>query len=170
MTTSRVQIIATIGPASGTEVILGRLVAAGMDVMRLNFSHGTHESNGGYITALRAAIQERAVRIPIIQDLAGPRAKTGDGHKFDTGKLEITAKDLLDLDFGIAHGVDYIAQSYVGTAADVVAMRKEIQRRGKNIPVIAKIERKLAVENADEIIIEADAVMIARGDLGAEAP
>src|SRR3989344_2778480 len=126
MMQSRVQIVATIGPAPGTENIVSQLLARGMDVARINFSHGTHESNGGYITAIRAAAQKAGKRVPVILDLAGPRGKTADGHAFDSKKAEITEKDLVDLEYGISRTVEYIAQSYVGDAADVEAMRAEI--------------------------------------------
>lgn len=170
MTQSRVQIVATIGPASGTEETVSKLLSLGMDVARINFSHGTHESNGGYITAIRAAAQKAGKHVPVIMDLAGPRGKTAEGHAFDSAKAEITEKDLADLDYGISRGVEYIAQSYVGSAADVDAMRGEIQKRGASIPIIAKIERAEAVANIDEIIRVADAIMVARGDLGEAVP
>ncbi len=170
MTSSRVQIIATIGPVSGAQEILERLVDVGMDVMRLNFSHGTHDEHASYIANLRRAARQNGKRVPIILDISGPRVQTRQGHAFDAKKEKITEKDLRDLDFGIAHGIDYIAQSYVGDADDVVAMRSEIERRGARIPIIAKIERREAVEKADEIIAAADAVMIGRGDLGEEMP
>ena len=176
MMQSRVQIVATIGPASGTEETVAKLLSLGMDVARINFSHGTHESNGGYITAIRAAAQKAGKRVPVILDLAGPRGKTAEGHAFDSQKSEITEKDLADLEYGISRGVEYIAQSYVGNATDVEAMRGEIQKRlpaqagGAHIPIIAKIERAEAVANIDEIVRVADAIMIARGDLGEAVP
>lgn len=170
MTSSRVQIVATIGPTSGTREGIEALVTAGMDVMRLNFSHGTHEEHATYIANLRAVAQMRNVCIPIIQDLSGPREVKTDGHGFDTTKLEITEKDLKDLDFGIAQGVEYIAQSYVGGPADVLAMRAAIEKRGAHIPIIAKIERSEAVTQIDSIIAVSDAIMIARGDLGEAVP
>ena len=158
MMQSRVQIVATIGPASGTEETVAKLLSLGMDVARINFSHGTHESNGGYITAIRAAAQKAGKRVPVILDLAGPRGKTAEGHAFDSQKSEITEKDLADLEYGISRGVEYIAQSYVGNATDVEAMRGEIQKR---LPAQAGI---------DEIVRVADAIMIARGDLGEAVP
>lgn len=167
---TRTQIIATIGPSSRDEVVVSELLSLGMDVARINFSHGTHESDGSYIAAIRAAAQKAGKRVPIIQDLAGPREQTVSGHAFDAEKAEITEKDLADLEFGIAQGVEYIAQSYVGSARDVEALRAEIQKRGARIPIIAKIERAEAVENIDEIIKSADAIMIARGDLGLAMP
>lgn len=170
MTMTRTQIIATIGPSSGDEAVVSEMLSLGMDVARINFSHGTYESNGGYITAIRAAAEKAGKRVPIIQDLAGPRGITDGGHAFDSAKAEITEKDVADLEFGISQSVEYIAQSYVGSATDVEAMRSEIEKLGAKIPIIAKIERAEAVANIDDIIKTADAIMIARGDLGLAVP
>lgn len=167
---SRAQIIATIGPASGGREMIARMIAAGMDIARLNFSHTTHEMHGQYIADIRACAAEAGKHVPIIQDLSGPRMKTDGGHAFDDEQSVITEKDLSDLSFGIAQGVDYVAQSYVGTADDVRALRAEMETRGARIPIIAKIERAEAVRECDAIIAEADAVMVARGDLGLSVP
>ena len=75
-----------------------------------------------------------------------------------------------DLDFGLKQNVDYIAMSYVGNKNDVLEIKHHIKEMGYKTPVIAKIERKVAVEKADEIIDLADGIMIARGDLGNEVP
>ena len=92
------------------------------------------------------------------------------GRFFDGGQDAVTEKDLHDLDFVIAQGVDYIAQSYVGSGSDIECMRAEIGKRNARIPLIAKIERQQAVACFDEILATADAIMVARGDLGAEEP
>ncbi len=168
--TSRAQIVASIGPASGDLALLEQMIRAGMDVARINFSHGTHESNESYIHAIKSASSMTGKHVPIIQDLAGPREQTGATHTFDSDSAEITEKDLADLAFGISRGVDYIAQSFVGTAADVRAMRSAISKHESKLPIIAKIERKEALDNLVEIIAEADAIMIARGDLGTAVP
>jgi pyruvate kinase len=168
---SRSQIVATIGPASGAVEILSKMLAGGMDVARINFSHGTHESNGGYIENIRVVAKSAGRDIPVIQDLAGPRMDTAAGHAFNSDeKTEITEKDLADLDFGIKVGVEYVAQSYVGYAKDVSDLRNTINKKGANTPIIAKIERAEAVQNFDEILKEADAIMVARGDLGLNVP
>ena len=168
---SRSQIVATIGPASGDKDMLLKLIAAGMDVARLNFSHGDYKSHADYIKNIREAAAESGKRIPIIQDLSGPRMSTGSGHEFDAGQSGVvTAKDLADLDFGISQKVDYVAQSYIGSAEDIILLKSEIAKRGADIPVIAKIERAEAVSNFDTILVVADAVMIARGDLGLSVP
>jgi pyruvate kinase len=80
----------------------------------------------------------------------------------------LTPKDIADLDFALGLGVDYVAQSFVRSRADVAALRARLEAAGSQAWVIAKIELKEAVAALDEILDEADAVMIARGDLGVE--
>ena len=90
-----------------------------------------------------------------------------------SGKLKmgpITEKDVRDIEFGIKHGVDWIAMSFVKSAGDVLDLKEVISGKGADIPVIAKIERREAVENLKEIIQVADGIMVARGDLGVEMP
>ena len=84
--------------------------------------------------------------------------------------FQITPKDRDDIRMAVAEGVDFLAASYVGSAADVKAIRRQIKRAGGSIPVLAKLERARAVNNIDEIVEAADAVMVARGDLGVEVP
>ena len=80
----------------------------------------------------------------------------------------LTAKDLVDLEFALAHGVDYVALSFVQSAEDVLELRERIQNGGSNARIIAKIEKSEAIRNLDAIIEATDAVMVARGDLGVE--
>lgn len=82
----------------------------------------------------------------------------------------LTEKDLRDLDFGLELGVDYIALSFVRSAKDVLDLKKIIRRKRKKTPVIAKIEKVEAIRDLDAIVKAADAVMVARGDLGVEMP
>ncbi|MCK9363239.1 MAG: pyruvate kinase [Syntrophales bacterium] len=82
----------------------------------------------------------------------------------------LTDKDFRDLEFALQHRVDYIALSFVRSAADVTQLKDWLSDRGEDIPVIAKIEKREAVENLDAIIAAADGIMIARGDLGVELP
>ena len=82
----------------------------------------------------------------------------------------LTEKDLRDLEFGLKLGVDYVALSFVRSAKDVEELKKIIRRKGKSTPVIAKIEKVEAIRQLDDIIGAADAVMVARGDLGVEMP
>ncbi|MFH1769266.1 MAG: pyruvate kinase [Parcubacteria group bacterium] len=171
---SRAQIVATVGPASKTKEILKAMVEHQMDVMRLNFSHGTYEEHEHYIKTLREVADEAGRSIPILQDLSGPRMKTGEGHTFDpssqTVKGVLTEKDLKDLEFGLKHNVEYIVMSFVGSGSDMVALKEEIQKLGGNAKVMAKIERQEAIDNFDEIAAESDAIMIGRGDLGENIP
>lgn len=167
---SKTIIIATIGPSSSTKEILSSLISHRMDMARLNFSWGTHEEHLGFINMIREEAKKSNVSIPIIQDLSGPRIQDTTGHHFDSHESVITEKDKDDLRFGIENNVEYVALSFVGSKADVLELKKLIKEGGGNQKVIAKIERKDAVNNLIEIIEESDGVMIARGDLGNEFP
>lgn len=168
---SKAQIVVTIGPATKGKEIIKEMIKHQMDAVRLNFSWGTHEEHAGYIKNVRDDAKEAGKRIPIIQDLSGPRVQEKTGHEFNQEAREIiTEKDLADLKFGIEQNVDYVAMSFVGNAQDILKLRDEMKKNGKIIPIIAKIERKIALDNIDEIIKTADAIMIARGDLGNEIP
>lgn len=257
------KIVATIGPASRERAVLTRLIKAGLDVARLNFSHGTQEEHAELITRLRDLSAELHKPITILQDLQGPKLRVGnlpggaiqldagqiivlssqtetaEGNKqflgkeiipfdvpdleksvkpgnrilMDDGALEIevvrvaensveakvlqggtlkshkgvnlpranlnipsfTAKDRVDLEFGLKARVDAVAISFVRNAADIETVRHLIQKIGADIgplairtPIIAKIELPEAVENLHEIVHAADGVMVARGDLGIE--
>jgi pyruvate kinase len=248
---ARTKIVCTIGPASRSPETLEQLIRAGMNVARLNFSHGTQVEHLEVITAVRRIAQRLGRAVAILQDLAGLKIRIGeiasgtvrleagapftlttrqvlgsrqevfvdyprlteDVHPGDRlllsdGDLElevigttdgdvhcrviaggtlasrkgvnlptrsitgaiITDKDRGDLTFGLRHGVDYVAQSFVRTAADVVEMRGMIQDHGSAVPLIAKIETQDALTNIDEIIDSVDGVMVARGDLGVAIP
>ena len=243
------KIVCTIGPASGSREILGQLMDAGMNVVRLNFSHGTREDHGEKIALIREIAAEKNLAIAILQDLAGPKIRMGvfadgpvelkPGDAFtltgrevlgnerevgltyrelpkdvrvgDTllladGALELRveavvdedihcrvilggqlsshkginlpsrsirapilgAKDLEDLAFGLAHGVDYVALSFVRSAADIEIAREAMRAQGKMRPIIAKIEKHEALAELDGIIAAVDGVMVARGDLGVD--
>lgn len=244
----RTKIVATLGPASTDEGSLRRLLAAGMDVARLNFSHSTREEHGRVIGRLRRLARRAGVPLAILQDLQGPKIRVGrlahpvrlqEGArvaltarrivgdeeripiafprlpravprgarilmKDGTIELEVlerrghevrcrvvrggtlgehqgvnfpgirirgpalTPKDVADLRFGLRHGVDYVALSFVRAAADLRHARRILRRLGKSVPLVAKLEKAEAITNLDEILAEADAVMVARGDLGAE--
>jgi pyruvate kinase len=214
----RTRIVATLGPATSTEERIRALVDAGVDVFRLNFSHGTHDEHGARIAAIRKVVGKGCVAI--LQDLCGPKfrldrpvtAKPGDvvevpipasvrpgdtvlladgvmhlevvgpnrlkavtggsvpagkGINFPASRLDIpslTKKDRVDLEFGVSQGVDFVALSFVRRASDL----DEVKKCGR--PVVAKIETAAAVERMDEIVHAADAIMVARGDLGVEIP
>jgi pyruvate kinase len=168
---SRAQIVATLGPASKDSALIEKMIEHQMDVVRLNFSWGTHEEHAGYIKTVRDAALKLGRKIPIIQDLSGPRTQEATGHHIDLSiKDLITQKDIDDLHFGLEHDVDYIAMSYVGSPEDVGELRRLIKAAGKSTPIISKIERQKAIDNIDGIIAASDAIMIARGDMGNEVP
>jgi pyruvate kinase len=246
------KIIATIGPASSDAAVLDELIAAGVDVVRLNFSHGTQADHAAAFDRIRAAAQRADKHVAILQDLSGPKIRTGllEGHRpiplkrgepliiaigdevgrpgrvsttygelalkvskgdhllLDDGKVEllvesaspqeirtkvidggelgehkginapsvplrsdITEKDLRDLKFGLALGVDLVALSFVQSADDITRIRAIMTEEGRpKVPIVAKLERPEAIDRLDEILDAADAVMVARGDLGLEMP
>lgn len=254
----RVKIVATMGPSSQEPEVLRALISAGMDVARLNFSHGTHADHARIIDALRTLSAELKKPVAILQDLQGPKLRVGnlppegislsagdrirlthtkkeilapsspseklipleipdvlnllhpgDQILMDDGQIELvaeeigrseilarvktgkilkshkgvnfpginlnippmTAKDLEDLAFGIAHRVDAVAISFVQRAEDIQKVRErihEIDPTQADLPVIAKLERPEAIQNLDEILLVSDGVMVARGDLGVE--
>ncbi len=248
----RTKIVCTLGPSSSDPDTLRGLIQAGMDVARLNFSHGSHDDHAELIRTIREAADEQGKVVPIIQDLQGPKIRIGpvrNGgvliHKgqrltltthplqygtaervqisyqtlpddvdvggrilLDDGLLELavtdivdgdvvtevvvggplrsrkgvnlpdvktsspslTMKDLEDLEFGLAMDVDVIALSFVRDESDVSDLMARVRASGKRIMVIAKIEKPEAVRRIDEILDEADAIMVARGDLGIEMP
>jgi pyruvate kinase len=245
----RTKIVATIGPASSAPETLARLIEAGMDGARLNFSHGTGDEHAESARRVRDAQAAAERPLALIADLQGPKLRIGDlpgpvvlevgetvavagagdaragdlpvapevlgsvlepGHDvlIDDGLVRLrververrraralcrvvtggvvmphkgvnvpgvplpvpslTEKDLADLELALDLGVDYVAQSFVRSRADVAALRAKLEEAGSQAWVIAKIELKEAVAALEEIVDEADAVMIARGDLGVE--
>lgn len=241
----RTKIIATLGPTSSSLRIIEKMIMSGMDVARLNFSHGDYENHLKLIQNVRRAAKKLKNPVAIIQDLHGPKVRVGPllkpikvkigdelviGKDFsldydvsawvrpgqhiliEDGLIELnvlkalrgkihcqvltqgliqphkginlprtklrfpilTEKDIADLKFGLKNDVDYIALSFVRNARDVRALRKLIGKHnpaGQTAPgIIAKIETLEGVKHFDEILNEADAIMIARGDLGVELP
>ena len=167
---SKAQIVATIGPATREVKVLEDMMLHGMDIARLNFSHGTYEEHEEYINNIREAAQKAGKEVPIMQDLPGSRRKTESGHEFAGGEQMITEKDKRDLIFGIKHNVEYVIMSYVGKAEDILELKGLITQGGGNQKIVAKIERPEAIENFDEILKVCDAVLIGRGDLGQNIP
>jgi pyruvate kinase len=246
----RTKIVATLGPASSSPEVARQLIQAGMDVARLNFSHGSHADHARQIATLRALSRELDTPVTILQDLQGPKIRvgqlpggattliangtvslvpetefTGNGDTvpidyahlaesakpgmpvlLDDGLLELevtdvvghvvrcrvveggvlksrkgvnfpnlalrlpslTEKDIRDVEFGVAHGVDWISLSFVRSAADVRMLKELLASKGVAKPIVAKIEKPQAVDNLDEILQEVNGVMVARGDLGVE--
>ena len=168
---SKSQIIATIGPSSSKPEILLSMIRHQMDVVRLNFSWGGIDDKKSQIKVVREAAKKAGRRIPIIGDLSGPRIQEKNAHTYDKeAKSSITERDKDYIKFGIESGIDYFALSFVSSEKDVLLAKKIIKSFGGRQLVIAKIERKCALDHLDEIISAADALMVARGDLGNEVP
>ncbi len=242
----RTKIVCTLGPASATEEALQGLAKAGMNVARLNFSHGTHDQHAETIALLRRVAESMCRPIAIIGDLQGPRIRVGDlpepravnqgediilvheggeapgeipitydqlandvdaGDRIliDDGLIEliaidvsarkvrarvlhggeinahkglnlpgvqvsapsITAKDEADIRFAVEQSLDYLALSFVRRARDIEQLRAMVP---KELLIIAKIEKDVALSNIESILETADGVMVARGDLGVELP
>jgi pyruvate kinase len=248
----RGKIVATLGPASNTVPVFRNLVRAGVDVVRLNFSHGTLEEKLGLIQMIRKVSREERKPLCILGDLQGPKIRTSklkdhqpvllkaggrltitprevpgtaalvgttfktlaenveqssrillsDGlielrvHEVNDGDViceivnggmlgenkginlpgipvrvpSLTDKDSDDLEFALKNGVDAIAVSFVRTAEDVRLVRNRVSAYGCETWIIAKLEKPQAIEHLDAILTAADAIMVARGDLGVELP
>ena len=168
----KTKVIATIGPSSENKEVIMELIKHNLNIARLNFSWGTHDAHRKVIETIREASSECGIKIEIMQDLSGPREQTGKEHHFggDENTEVITEKDKDDLFFGIEQKVDYVALSFVGSAKDILELKELIKSKGGSQKVIAKIERKIAFENIDEILEVTDGIMVARGDLGNEYP
>ena len=247
--TRKTKIVATLGPASSSPEMIGRLMSAGADVFRLNFSHGDNEQKRILIDTIRKLADKTGKQVGILADLQGPKIRTGrmaddampltKGHEvvittdevlgmdgiiptvyrslpddvlsgsrilLDDGLMELkvlgaengqvrclvvtggllknnkginlpgvrvsapslTAKDLVDLDFALEADVDFVALSFVRCAEDVEEIKRIIYMKGKDTPVVAKIEKPEALRNFKKILKVTDAVMVARGDLGVE--
>jgi pyruvate kinase len=107
-------------------------------------------------------------RVVIGGELYSNKGFTVPGAEYDIPG--VTEKDKDDLRFGLEHGVDWAASSFVRSEEDMKPLRKVMREVGRRVPVIAKIERPEAVRNVISIIEEYDGVMVARGDLGIELP
>jgi pyruvate kinase len=245
------KIIATIGPATESGAMLDALIAAGTDIVRLNFSHGSQESHAAAYARVRDAAARAGRDVAVLQDLGGPKVRTGrlEGGRLDLhagdalaiapgefagrrgriatnserlvqavrpgdrvlladGLIELqveavdrgeirttvveggtlgerkgiavpgltwasalTDKDADDLRFGIALGVDLVAISFVQSADDLRRARQLAADAGSaEVPLVAKLERPVALEHLEEILGACEAVMVARGDLGLEMP
>jgi pyruvate kinase len=159
---SATQIVGTVGPASSSVAKLKRLISAGLDVARLNFSWGNLKEHEELMTNIRKASRQNNRSVPIIQDVPGPRQQTDDGHSVKADRSAVTDRDKSFIEFGVDHGVDYVAISFVSSATDV----QTAQEIAGDVPVIAKVERREALDTLSEIIAVSDGVMVARGDLG----
>ena len=249
----KTKIVATIGPACSDKEVLLQMVVAGMNVARLNFSHGSYEDHQQVINYIREINEETGQNIALLADLQGPKIRTrkmkdngvlleqgkkvkvvvsddllgtekcfainyealpkdvrpGELILLDDGKIHLevistngvdevetkvlyggvlssnkgvnlpntkislpslTEKDLEDLDFAIRNNFDWIGLSFVRSARDILELKHIIANQKCKAKVIAKIEKPEAVEDIDDIVRHADALMVARGDLGVEIP
>jgi len=248
---NKTKIVCTIGPASESVSTMKQMIRAGMNIARLNFSHGDFDSHRKVIANLRTASETSCKRLTIMADLPGPKMRIGqlreepielehgdevvltteeiigskmrmsvtfpglpravkvgnrlflnDGYievevtsvrgndvtckvlvggelrsrkglnlpGIDLGISAFTDWDRECLEFAMAQGVDAVSQSFVESGADILAVRRAAADMGHHPFIIAKIERADALDNIDDILLAADGVMIARGDLGVEIP
>src|ERR687895_713361 len=161
----RTKIVATIGPASRDPEVLVRLVEAGVDVARLNFSHGTAEEHADAarlrVTATRPSDGEIDAEVEAGGAVASRQGLNIPGEA--AALPSVPEEDLKHVQTGEKIGVDLVALSFVRRAEDITFLRKHTR-----LPLIAKIEKPQAVQRAEEIVRAADCVMVARGDLGIE--
>ena len=250
-TMRRAKIVCTIGPATSSKEKTRELVEAGMNVARINASHGTHADHEETYRNVRAAAEATGKAVGILVDLQGPKirlgnfadgsvilrkgdeftittedilgdkdivsttfkglpgdCKPGDDILIDDGNIQIKVKDVvgprvitevvgggpvsihkgvnlpgvavsvpalsekdkIDLEWALNLGVDLIALSFVRSADDIKDVHEVMDRVGRRIPVVAKIEKPQAVENLEGIVNAFDGLMVARGDLGVELP
>ncbi|KND50321.1 MAG: pyruvate kinase [Parcubacteria bacterium C7867-003] len=168
---SKTQILATVGPSTAQREILKEMVQENVDAVRFNFSWLDKESGSKYYDLVKGVSEELNKKIIIVADLPGPRVVSGEGHTYDTNATSgLTELDKELILFCIEKGIDYIALSFVSGKKEIDMCREIIKNNSGTQKIIAKIERQVAVENLHEIVETADAVMIARGDLGSEIP
>jgi bisphosphoglycerate-dependent phosphoglycerate mutase len=168
---SLVQIIATIGPASDKAEVLEEMCKAGMDMARLNFFWPGLDEGRERIKTIREVAKKNNTNVLIMADLPGPRVQDNDTHTYEVDAAKaVTEKDKEFIKFGVENNLDYISVSFVGSSEDIIDCRNEIKKWGGTQKIIAKIEREKALSNIDAILEVADAIMIARGDLGNEVP
>lgn len=165
-----IKIVATIGPKSKSPKTILKMVKAGMNIARLNFSHGTHKGHAEFIKNIKTVGKKNKIKVPILQDLSGPRIQTGKSHNFKSGIKTFTQKDKQDLLFGIENGINLVALSDVKTKDDILRIKEFLKEQNCVIPVIAKIETKEALRNIKSIIKVSDMIMVARGDLATSIP
>lgn len=247
----RTKIVATLGPSSNDSGTIERLISAGVNVFRLNMSHGTHDDHGDTYRRIRAAADKLEKHIAVLADLCGPKIRVGVfkhgrieltkgdavtvttrdviGHSelipsqyraladdveigkhilLDDGNIELliksineteidcevvsggvlsdhkgmnlpgvnisspslTENDRTDARFALQLGVDFLALSFVRRGSDVEDLRALVSETDSQVAIVAKIEKPEALDNIDEILAAADAIMVARGDLGVELP
>ncbi len=123
--------------------------------------------------ALELEVLETTAKDVKSRVVVGGTLSSGKGINFPTRSLQVpslTKKDKTDLSFGLTQNVDYVALSFVRSAEDIIETRRFMQKKGRIVPIIAKIEKHEALDTIDGIVAEADGIMVARGDLGVETP
>ncbi len=254
--TRRTKIVCTLGPATNSLENITELVESGMNVARMNFSHGKHADHKAVYEAVRKASEITGKPVGILADLQGPKirlgwfeengrpngtvdwnagetvritvddivgnhdrvsttykqlaedARPGDRLLVDDGKVGLTVeeidgndvvcrvteggpvsnhkglsmpgmnisvpalsdKDIADLEFALDLGVDLVALSFVRSPGDIELVHEIMDRAGRRVMVVAKLEKPEAIENLEAIVLAFDAIMVARGDLGVEMP
>ncbi len=159
----RAKIVATLGPASSDTAAIARLFEAGADVFRINMSHTSHDRMRELIASIRANEDAYGRPIGVLVDLQGPKSLPDTMVPFSS----LTEKDRSDLEAALNVGVDWIALSFIQRSDDIAEAKKITRGRAA---VMAKIEKPQAVIQLPEILDVADALMVARGDLGVEMP
>ncbi|MDQ5955392.1 MAG: pyruvate kinase [Patescibacteria group bacterium] len=168
---TRPALVVTIGPASSGRETFVAMVHAGLDIVRFNFAWSTNEERAAQIAMVRDVARELGREIKLLQDLPGPRVQTGASHTYDQSvETLLTEEDERSIAFGVEQQIEYLALSFVGNAKDVEDGKALIKKYNGTQKVIAKIERKVAIDHIDEILAAADGLMVARGDLGSEVP
>jgi pyruvate kinase len=247
----RTKIVCTIGPATGTSAAIRQLIRAGMNITRLNLSHGTYRDHSRYIETVRRLSGSLGVPVAILMDLPGPKYRTGklkDGQArlrkgarvilsttdkegdggvipvnlpslaqnvkvgdtvlLDDGALQLKVLEKRETEvecrvtvggmltegrglvvpgmrtsgpfvtdalresiaFAVEQQPDFLALSFVRDAGDVASVRTILRKAGADIPIVAKIERGVAVSRFDDILADSEGIMVARGDLGVDIP
>ncbi len=141
--------VCTVEPASDSQEVLEQMIRDGMDVVRLNFSHGDFTGHKEKIEKIRAASQATGRRVAIMAELPGPKMRIGNNC----------------LKFALEQGVDAVILSFVETGKDIQQVRDAAQKLGHHPFIIAEIERSRTLDNLASILGTADAIMITRGDL-----
>jgi pyruvate kinase len=248
---ARTKILCTLGPSVNTADSIKKLMYAGADAIRLNFSHGSYDFFENVFNSIREVDDQGESPLAVVIDLQGPKMRIGElespeieiitGDKIiitprniigtknilstsyaqivddaqkgdliliDDGLIRlrviervndslscviesggilrprkginlpgmklstpsVTEKDMKDIEFALKYHVDYVALSFVRTEKDILTLREWMKNRNIVRPIIAKIEKKEAVDNFEEILKAADGIMVARGDLGVELP
>jgi pyruvate kinase len=168
---SKAQIVATLGPACTKLETLEAMARHHMNVARLNLAWGTFPEHAEQVRLLRKVEERTGCKILILVDLPGPRVQESAGHTYNRQIISsLTEYDRACIAFGVEYNVDYFGLSFVSRVEDIAKARQIINDNHGQQKVIAKIERKVAMDNLDPLIAAADAVMVARGDLGNELP